>query len=93
MVILVIDEYGVLSFESKGEPPIAIHFHRPVSLPVAAEKMQVPSRRGHIRRRLCPIQGEQLDRESFRMFRLYTRLAAGQKKLLQAGVSEGLYHV
>jgi hypothetical protein len=88
VIVLVIDEDGVFIFELEREPPIAIHFDRPMASHIAFQSMQIPSGDVHSRRIIRGIQYAELDSEFLLVRRLNPSLAAGEKELFKTGVPE-----
>src|ERR1035441_3299232 len=92
VVILVVDENRVLALKSKCQAPIAVHFHGPMALEIAVQRVQSPSRSIHISCRLGSIQLKELNREFSGMGRLNSRLASGGEESFDAGMPEALNH-
>ena len=60
---------------------------------VSAQWMQIPAGNSHIRRQPGLVKSRELNIQLARVTRLDSRLASGEKKLLQASVPEALDHV
>jgi len=59
VVVLVIDEDGVLTVQGEGQAPVAAHQHGLVSRQIGGERMQLPTGQVHVlgqRRNVKPCQ-------------------------------------
>lgn len=92
MVVLIVNQKGVLALESKGETPIAVHRNRPVSLEITLQAMKPPSRRVHVFGRGHVIEHDKLEPQLHRVLSLNARRRTGAKELLYALVREALDH-
>ncbi len=50
MIVLIIDQNGILAFEGERQSPVTAHRYRPVSGKVTVQRMKPPPRPIHIRR-------------------------------------------
>ena len=85
-----IDQYGVRSFESEGQAPVAIHPNRPMSI---RKRVQLPAGHVHVLHGSRQIETCQLSRQSRRVVRLDTGFAARLEQGLQSFVAECPDHV
>jgi len=92
MVVLVVNQYGVLAFEPEGQPPVAADPYRPMPLQVSLQRVQPPVRGTHIRRLPCLIERRKLKSQSGRVRRLNPRVDTSLEETPQAFVAETLDH-
>lgn len=88
MVILVIDNFGVLSVESEGQPPVAIDRNCVSSFLFALQFMKVPSRKVHVLWLGSPIQVGQQAPQAACVTGDNPTLIALVEKFFKAGVSK-----
>ncbi len=67
MVVPIVHEDCILSFERESEPPISTHAHRPMSIQIAFEKVPLPPGKVHLFRPSGGVQREKLIGESLCM--------------------------
>jgi hypothetical protein len=92
MVVLIVDQEGVLAFEHERQTPVAADRYRPMAFERAVQRMKLPAGSIHVFRRSCVVQGEKLPPEPFGVIRLDLRLRSGAKELLDTFVPEALDH-
>jgi hypothetical protein len=89
VVILVIDQHGVLSFKHKGHAPVSVDPYRPVTV---SQRMQPSAGNVHVARLLCLVQALKLRTQARRMMRLNASLAARAEEQLQTLVAKASDH-
>jgi len=60
MIILIIDQNGIIAFESECQSPVTAHRYRPVPGKVTVQRMKPPPRHIHIRRASGRIEPPEL---------------------------------
>lgn len=79
MVVLIVNQLGVLPIEFEGQPPVLIDPNCVVAAQVALQRMESPAGPIHVLRPDCCIELTELQAKSFRVFRLDASLGAGAK--------------
>lgn len=92
MVVLIIDEDGILPIEPKCKSPIPINANRPVGRKVFGQSMKLPSGNVHLFGPCGSIQESKLVKELRGMARLNSSLRTGQKELLDPLIPKAAYH-
>jgi hypothetical protein len=92
VVILVIDELGMLPIEPERQSPVFINPDSPMVLEPTFQRMAAPTRPIHILRAARRIQLTELEAQPFRMLRLDASLGAAAEETLDATVAETLDH-
>src|SRR5580658_1958271 len=92
VVVLVVHQDCVFTFERKRQSPISVHLDRPVSRQIALRRMPVPTRNIHFDCALCCVQQLQLKLESRGMLRLNPCLRFGLEEPLNPIMLEAPYH-
>ncbi len=92
MVVVIVNQHGVFSFERKGEAPVPAYRHRPMVLQFAAQGMETPAGSVHIFRRACVVECEKLLAQSFGVSRLDFGSRPRQEKPLDSLMTEASDH-
>ena len=92
MVVKVVDDMRVATFESKHHAPVRLHRDRPKSLEIALQWMQMQSRRAHVSNRLRLLEHGQDQTQSAGMCRLDAGSSACLVEALEALVDKRLDH-
>jgi len=92
MVVPIVHEDCILSFERESEPPISTHAHRPMSIQIAFEKVPLPPGKVHLFRPSGGVQREKLIGESLCMRGLDPNLGTCPKELFDSFVPEASNH-
>ena len=92
VIILIVDQDGVFTFEGKCQTPIPADAYGPVVLERAFQRMKPPTRRIHIGRSFRVIEGKELNPQLIRVLGLNSSLRARSKKPFDATMPEALDH-
>ena len=92
MIVLVVDEYGIVALKREREPPILIHPYSPTSFLITLQRMRSPARDSHIVRTARRMEPAELKLQPLRMLRLDAGLRAREKERLEPGIAEGANH-
>ena len=92
MIILIVDQDSVFTFEGKCQTPISADAYGPVLLQRTFQWMKPPTRRIHIGRSFRVIEGEELKPQLIRVSGLNSSLRARSKKAFDATMPEALDH-
>jgi hypothetical protein len=93
MVVPVIDKNRIFTVEAKGETPVAIYFHRPMSSQLSMQRMQIPPIGAHVHGRPRSVQRRELEIQLACVTGLNSGFAPGKEELLDPGVSKTPDHV
>lgn len=93
MVVKVIDQKYIMSFELEDHSPVAAHVHCPKADILAFQLMQSQTRKVHVSRFRNNVQPCEDQSQPIDMFRLYSCFVACLEEIFQAFVSEADNHV
>ncbi len=92
MVILVIDENGILAVKSERKPPIAIDVDSPMAREICFESMPLPSRHIDLLRFSCCVTQCQLVRKFGGVLGLNSSLRTGEEVLVNFPAAKAQNH-
>lgn len=92
VIVLVIDQFGILADKSEGQTPISIEPHRPVLAQVISQRMKSPIGGAHVLRSLGVIQCGEQDAQLTGVMGLDACLTTGQIKRLKTLVPKASDH-
>ncbi len=92
MIILVIDVYRILAFESERDAPVTTDAHRPSAASAALQWMKPEARKAHVAWGRSRIQSRQNHSQTLGLSGLDPGLGPGRKELPQALVTERADH-
>ena len=92
VIILIVDQDSVFTFEDKCQTPIPADAYGPAVLQPAFQQMKPPTRRIHIRRSFRVIEGKELNPKPIRVLGLNSSLRARSEKPFDATMPEVLDH-
>jgi hypothetical protein len=93
MVVLIINEHGVLAIEGKREPPIPAYGHRPMVFECPVQRMQPPAGGVHVFRGPCVVQREKLLAQPLSMARLDLCSRSRPEEQFDSLMTEALDHL
>src|SRR5437879_12133037 len=89
VIILVIDQYGIITLKLKSQTPIAADIYRPMPRKLTSQRMETPARSINVLRLHRIIEGKKLPSQLIGVFRLNAGLRTIFKGLLNSTVSVG----
>lgn len=92
VIILIVNQDSVFTFEGKRQTPIPAEAYGPAVLQLTFQRMKPPARRIHIGRSFRVIEGKKLNPQPIRVFGLNSSLRARSKKAFDATMPEALDH-
>ena len=92
VIVLVVHEYGIFNLERKGESPVLVDPHGPVSFHLALQRVQSPARERHVCGRFRTVEAGQLQTQPLRVRRLNSGFTTRLKIDLKVPMSEGFDH-
>src|SRR5258706_6928852 len=92
VIILVIDQNGIITLKLKCHTPISADIYRPMSCELAPQRMKTPARSIHVLGLHRIIEGEKLPSQLIGVFWLNTGFRTIFKEPLNATVPEALDH-
>src|ERR1700690_1978935 len=90
VIILIVNQDSVFTFERKRQTPIPADAYGPAVLQRTFQRMEPPTRRIHIGRSFRVIEGKKLNPQPIRVFGLNSSLRARSKKMFDATMPETL---
>jgi hypothetical protein len=93
MIVLIINEHGVFSFECESKAPVATYRHRPMASERAVQRMQPPAGRVHVFRRAGVVQSEKLFAEPLDMARLNFGFRSRPEEKLDSFMAKAFDHL
>ena len=88
VIVLVVDERGILAFERKSKPPIAADSNGPMAGETSCERVQSPAWKIHAGRSHASIQRGELKPQTLCVSRLDSSNAAGREVRFKPLVSK-----
>ena len=92
MVILVVDQDGILAFERERDPPVPADRHRPATLELAFELMEPKTRQVHVLRYSRGGKPTKHQPQSRRLVRADTGPVSSEKEAFKSTMPEANYH-
>lgn len=92
MIIPVVHQVGVAALKPEHHPPIAGHFHRPMALQIAFQRVQPGTRKSHILNVHSGVQSVQNVPDFLRLIRPNSPSRTIEKEAFEAFVREAFDH-